>query len=265
MPVIDHNALIKPEQDLVIWRYVDLKSFESLLANKGLFFCRSDKFSDPFEGTIPKRESEFRVTTAKKIAAIHGQEITHEEAVKKSDSIGKLHKDFRRSFIVNCWHVNQGESDAMWKLYLKTNEGVAIQSKVQRLRQSFNGFVEDIYITRVRYIDFEKDIWYHRQLYPVSGYNLFTPIVHKRMAFAHESELRVFQQINDAANNEKYWDDKSNHIGKLIPTDIENLIEKIFVPPTADDIVESKVTDLLKTYGLDREIERSKLTEEPYY
>jgi len=265
MPLIDHNALIKPNQDLIIWRYLDLDKFECLLSEKGLFFCRSDKFSDPFEGSIPKKESDFRVITEMELAEIHKRKITHEEAVKNSNKTGTLHKELKRSFTVNCWHINQGESDAMWRLYLKSNEGVAIQSTVQRLHQSLDGFGEEIYITKVRYIDFDKDVWFHRELYPRKSYNIFTPIVHKRMAFAHESELRVFQQINEAVRNENYWDKKPNHMGNLIPTDIDNLIEKIILPPTADDDVKDKVVDLLKKYDLVRDIEQSKLNEEPTY
>jgi len=52
--------------------------------------------------------------------------------------------------------------------------------------------------------------------YPVKGYNLFSPIVHKRKEFIQENELRVFQQIDEAVHNEKYWDSQSNQIGKLI-------------------------------------------------
>ena len=34
---------------------------------------------------------------------------------------------------VNCWHINEHESAAMWDLYLKSNEGIAIQSTYQKL------------------------------------------------------------------------------------------------------------------------------------
>ena len=265
MPIIDHEALIKPTPEQIIWRYLDLDKFESILMDKGLFFCRSDKFSDPFEGTIPKRESEYRIITERRMAQFHKREMTHEEAVKKSEEMGNLHKRFRRAFIVNCWHINQGESDAMWRLYLKTNEGVVIQTTVNKLRESFDNSEEEIYISKVRYLDYEKKIWFHENDYPIRNYNLFTPIVHKRTAFAHENELRIFQQINEAVHNEKYWDDKSNYMGNLISCNIEHLIEKVIIPPTADEQIKNKVEEILKKHGLNREIEKSKLNEEPYY
>ena len=265
MPVRDHKAFILPDEDTVIWRYVDLEKFESMLNDKSLFFCRSDKFSDPFEGTVPKIESEFRIKTYMEFNAIQDGEINKEEAVKFSNDVAKYHKKLRSAFVVNCWHINKGESDAMWRLYLKTNEGIAIQSTVERLKQALIDYKEDIWISKVRYLDYEKDIWFHQDEYPNTGYNFFSPIIHKRLAFAHESELRIFQQINEAVGNEKYWENKPNHIGKQIPIDIENLIEKIILPPTSDEFVKNKVKGLLKKNGLNRRIEQSKLNEEPHY
>src|SRR5258708_2137823 len=128
MPVIDQEILIKPPNESIIWRYMDLDKFESILKEKGLFFCRSDKFTDPFEGSIPRINSAFRVTAEKQVAATLKRKITHEDAMNKSDNTGKLHQKFRRAFVVNCWHINQGESDAMWKLYSETKKGIAIQS-----------------------------------------------------------------------------------------------------------------------------------------
>lgn len=44
-------------------------------------------------------------------------------------------KDKKRVF-VNCWHLNEYESAAMWDLYLKNEEGVAIQTTFNRIKKS---------------------------------------------------------------------------------------------------------------------------------
>ena len=263
MPLIEHELLIKPEPDQIIWRYMDLDKFESTLSQKSLFFCRSDKFSDPFEGSIPKKEVDYRVTESLRVAGFHKREMTVAEAKEKSKEMGDFHRRFRRSFIVNCWHINKGESDAMWRLYLKTNEGVAVQSTANRLQDSLRGFNGEVMMSKVRYIDYDADIWFHREDFPYRGYNVLAPIIHKRTAFIHESELRVFQQIQEAVNNEKYWKDGEN--GKLIPCNVESLIEKVILPPTSDDDLPLKVKTLLDKYGLKKEVEKSKLIQEPYY
>ena len=265
MPIVDEDALITPDPKQIIWRYMDLEKFESTLREGSLFFCRSDKFSDPFEGTIPKKEVDYRVKAQKQVAIFFERKITHDEAVEKSKQIGRLHQRFRRAYIVNCWHMNDGESDAMWRLYLKTNEGVAIQTTVEGLYKSFEDFDEQVFISKVRYLDYERDIWFDRTEYPLTSYNLFTPIIHKRKAFAHESELRIFQQIENAVNNDEYWKNEPNYMGRLVPCNIKLLIDKIILPPTSDDSVKRKVEKMLKKYGFKVGIEKSKLNDEPYF
>jgi hypothetical protein len=57
----------------------------------------------------------------------------------------------------NSWHMNDGESDAMWKLYLKGSQGIAIQSTVERIQSSFqNTVTHPVYMALVEYIDYEN-------------------------------------------------------------------------------------------------------------
>src|SRR5207247_223935 len=83
--------------------------------------------------------------------------------------------------LMNCWHMNEGESAAMWKLYTVTNESVCIQSTYRRLRDTLP---EDQFaVSVVHYIDYESE-W-------LPEGNLMYPYVHKRRSFAHERELRA--------------------------------------------------------------------------
>ena len=45
----------------------------------------------------------------------------------------EIHKDLVKHVGVSCWHMSTCESAAMWSLYSKTNEGIAIRSTVGRL------------------------------------------------------------------------------------------------------------------------------------
>lgn len=265
MITTDQGALIECEPDSIIWRYMDLNKFNLLLSEKSLFFCRSDKFSDPYEASIPKSEAANRVIENMEIAKFYNNTTSLASAKKNSDNIRDLHIQHKKAFIVNCWHINTSESDAMWRLYLKTNEGVAIQSNYQKLSDSLNHNDEEIFISKVRYIDYQKDIWYHKEHYPFKNYNLFAPIVHKRLAFIHENELRVFQLINEAVDNSKYWLDQPNMKGKNISCDIDILIDKIILPPTADYDVQMKVESILDKYSFKKEIIESKLNDPPIY
>ena len=50
--------------------------------------------------------------------------------------MGKINKHWPKYNAINCWHMNDHESAAMWKLYLKSNEGIAVQSTYETLRDS---------------------------------------------------------------------------------------------------------------------------------
>jgi hypothetical protein len=266
MPIeLDHPALIQPDLSDIIYRYLDLEKFEKLLNDSALFFCRSDKFSDIFEGSVPRREVDYRPIESKRIASFYDRSLTDEDALQNSDVLADLHKKSKKSFVVNCWHINTNESDAMWRLYLKSNEGVAIQSTVSKLIQSFSDFNEEIYMSKIRYIDYEQDIYFDEQDYPIDSYNLISPIVHKRKAFSHESELRIFQMINDAVDDAEYWNKQPNNLGINIACNLNKLVDSIILPPTSDSIVYDKVKSLLDRHLLTFSIKKSTLDDEPIY
>ena len=163
---------IEPDLDIVVWRYMSLQKFEWLLEDKALFFCRLDMFpDDPFEGTIPKKEAEFRAKT-------------HENE-KTIENISNLHRRFKRRLTVNCWHINNSENDAMWRLYLDDNCGVTIKTTVKNLLNSFENTTEEIFCSKVRYIDYEEDIWSPPT---IKGYNMLTPFCIK--------EKSLFKKMN---------------------------------------------------------------------
>src|ERR1017187_2968717 len=44
--------------------------------------------------------------------------------------------EFNSRALISCWHENEGESVAMWKLYVSGREGVAIKTTVGRLERA---------------------------------------------------------------------------------------------------------------------------------
>jgi hypothetical protein len=47
-----------------------------------------------------------------------------------------LNKKWPRYSAINCWHTNEHESAAMWKLCLKSDEEIAVQSTYEKVRDS---------------------------------------------------------------------------------------------------------------------------------
>lgn len=169
----EHRAFEKPnDENIKIWRYLDFTKLVSLLDKQALFFCRADKLLDPFEGSYSKANIQLRPKVYKGI-------LSEKVQTKLSD----IYDYIRKCTIVNCWHISEHESAAMWKLYLKSDEGVAIQSTFKRLVESFNDYLKDVYIGKVKYIDYKTDL--------IPEGNLFFPYLHKRKSFEYEHELRA--------------------------------------------------------------------------
>ena len=146
---INHPCLILNYPDSKkIWRYMDFTKFVNLLDTESLFFCRADSFEDKWEGTFPKEMIEKFNSTEKSIPSDDGNKysLCEWQIVKEA-----------RSHLINCWHVNDYESDAMWKLYSSNRQSIAIQSTIGRLKRCFNKIAERIWIGEVEYVDFK--IW----------------------------------------------------------------------------------------------------------
>ena len=247
MTIEHHRNMIFIDPKKVLWRYIDLEKFRDMLETRSLFFCRADKFSDPFEGSIPKNEFEYR------------------EQQGYAYGMPKIHRELKKFTLINCWHINDNESDAMWRLYLKTNEGVAVQTTVGKLCNALDKSTFIFRTSKVRYINYDSQIWYHGIDYPEPGYNLYVPFVHKRIEFRHENEFRILYDVENEGHNEDYWDNQPDSMGKRFEIDIDKIIDKVILPPTADEKIEEKVKRIMIKNNINGELSYSKLKDEPYY
>lgn len=268
MPHEKHPLCTPPSNRQVkIWRYLDFPQLIQILKRDKLFFSRADNFDDPYEGTLPEEHRKFR---------------SQEESIPE-DWAEKLLPKFRRictkNTFLNCWHINEGESAAMWDLYLEANHGVCIQSTFQKLVDSIAGHEDDeIYVSKVRYIDYETDhlTGWHRDS-PLG--NSMSPFIHKRKHYDHEDELRAIvhspswrdstgeslitaETIEQAELTEEALPRKV----KPIEIDKNNLIERIHVSPNAGDWVERLLKDIVPDYGISEEkVGESGMSKEPGY
>lgn len=248
----DHPCFIAPEdKNIKIWRYMDFTKFVSLLEEKCLFLSRVDKFEDPYEGAMSHVNSRIEPSV--------WENKTPREKFNHMDMSRQMsrHRQMTRQWTyVNCWHMNNTESAAMWKLYAQTNESVAIQSTYSRLHQTLQS---EAYIGMVNYIDYEKD-W-------LPEGNGFWPYVHKRLSFEHEKELRVLHQdlpVNEEMNRFDH-DRVNNEFGKSIPIDLSVLIENVYVSPTAPHWFYNLVANVSKKYGFEFDVKQSELSKTPVF
>ncbi|MBP6933224.1 MAG: DUF2971 domain-containing protein [Candidatus Methanofastidiosum sp.] len=262
MAIIEHDFLIPIDENATLLRYMSLEKFALMLEKKSLFFCRADKFSDPFECSTPKKEFEYRKFKAMKLT---GSDENASDLRVQNFSV--FFQRVKKSTVINCWQINTHESDGMWQLYLKTNEGIAIQSNFKRIKEAFLNTPVDIYSSKVRYIDYENDIWYNAVDYPVKVLNTITSVIHKRIEFKHENEFRLFFEIPESTSDftGKYWDNQENRIGKLIPINLNSLVEKIIFAPTVDETGKNLIREIVNKSGCGFVFQDSSLTRKPNY
>lgn len=253
-----------PPTNRAIWRYMDLSKLLALLESESLYFCRCDLLGDPFEYAIPRasREAWAEDFDRSQSEAISKLDPTLSETERDS-KIVEIIANFNRprefirtahttqsvAFFVNCWHVNELESAAMWKLYLKSEEGIAVRSTVGRLRKSLEVCPENIHIGTVKYIDYDNDYVNHG--------NVFSYILHKRKSFSHEQELRAVIWKHDIVDAE------NKPAGLNAKISINDLIDKIYVAPSTAKWLTDLVQSVVRRYGLDVEVVRSGLLDPP--
>jgi hypothetical protein len=222
-----HPSVKSPPDGTKIWRFIDLSKYISLLSTRTLFFSKPENLQDPYECLPPKRNLE-SIAFDQDGSPRFGSKENVQKALQMS-------KDDRAEVVINCWHMNEHESAAMWKLYLKSEEGVAIESTFSRFRE---GLLPDgdgqTYIGEVQYVD------YRTARVPVG--NLFYTFLHKRLSFEHERELRAFRWSHE------YKDVKW---GVHIPVSPETLIERVRVSPTSGEWFCQVVKSITEKFGLD--------------
>ncbi len=246
--------------NIKVWRYIDFTKFVSLLSKNSLYFRRLDLFEDkdPFEGSLPTKNVLGRDAYIKKFwkNIIGDRDI--DDLISRNS---KLNKSIRKSLFVNCWHINKTESEAMWKLYLKSDEGIAIQSTFAKLKKCFDAEQDyDIYIGKVKYIDHSSD------RIPIN--NVFSPCLHKRESFKYERELRaVIWDIEAMKKSTGLSKDSNIQEGIYVNTNISVLIEKILLAPRTPLWFHDLVRDVADKYHakLGELVETSVLNKLPVY
>lgn len=193
-----------------VWRYLDLAKFTWLLDNRKLYLARLDLLNDPHEGSTPRL-----------LAQLRDQQLRELTEGKVNIDSGQINQRMRKSLYVNCWHLGNSESEAMWRLYCPGDNGVAIQTTYGKLVESID-HDRWLYIGHVTYIDYELGG------FPLN--NLFYPVMHKRISFAHEQEVRLVKTLS------AHWSSPdTSPPGITVEWAPEHSINAIYVNPYAPD------------------------------
>ncbi len=225
-----------PDNNQKIWRYMDFSKYKDLVTTEELHFARADKLEDPYDCS----GMQFFGEQYKQLSLANPPEV--KEWTRKVNTFGRL-------FVyLNCWHMNDVGSAALWKLYSENKyETIAIQTTFGKLESEIKDKWprDGIRISKVKYEpeDAGEPIGNppEGRLFSVLGW---ANIIYKRPSFAHEKELRAFiyQRVDklkegplrNEAHLEKLMKERDPYIRiKITPSD---LIEKVYVSPLAKDL-----------------------------
>jgi hypothetical protein len=245
-----------PALDDKLWRYMDLSKFISLISKKAIYFAAVSSFEDPYEcakGSLVNKEKWDSFYKRFFESAIRNPpegcnppldefkiKADCERLLNELSLSGRMDRD---SVFISCWHDNEFESEAMWKLYSKDyTNAVAVQTTVKRLQSALKHNT-GVCIGRVKYIDFSK------RFTPINGSYWY-----KRLSFEYEHEVRavILDRLNKLS-------------GKLLSVDLDLLIETIYVSPYAPKWFVDVVSSVCDKFGIDKPIKHSEMKQEPFY
>lgn len=246
------------EDDQSVWRYMEFAKFVAMLQQGGLYFSSVHELEDQFEGAIglARREpdwDEFYLGYFRKIVVTPppgfsqpnwSEERIESEANKLLEQL-KAGSSRARSLLVSCWHANDIESEALWRLYCPSpTPGVAIRTTVGQLWEATARDASAV-VGRVHYLDFRHSFA------TVQNERVFC----KRRSLSHECEVRVTLQ-NEHENPVK---------GKTLTCDLMALINDVIISPFAPVWFPDVVSGAIEKFGYSLEVRQSELLEEPFF
>jgi hypothetical protein len=158
--------------------------------------------------------------------------------------------------------MSEYESAAMWKMYARTEEAICIRSTFSKLSSLLP---EKANVGCVKYIDYSNTT--------IDYQNLLSPYIHKRISFEHEREVRALIIGN---NGYKAWSVEKGLLPKSempIPLEggiwqnvnLEKLIDKVYVAPTAPNWFKETVEQTIQKFDFKLAVVQSSLDDSPVW
>lgn len=126
--VIRCLAVDDVSDNAILWRYMDLAKFVSLLSESSLWLARSDTFKDQREGVFNQA---MRVYLTEELESLKGAGVN-------VDDVNATELAIRLNAFISCWHNSQTENMIMWELYGETENSIAIKTTAANLKSSFD-------------------------------------------------------------------------------------------------------------------------------
>jgi hypothetical protein len=191
-----------------VYRIISVDRLIELFSNKQNVLVSPKKWEDPFENFILKSK-----------ARLPDGEI--------------VDFGFGDDFYGQCWTRHKA-SDAMWRIYSPSSNGVRIRTTIPKLAHSLASALQpwqnvQCFIGKVKYLNNAKMMEFANTVFKgkinPQAYELAKTLLIKRPAFRHENEVRLL-----------YFEKANGISGSIYKYDIDphSLIDQIMIDPRLD-------------------------------
>ena len=213
---------------------MDLAKLISLLDTKAIWLARADTFRDKHEGRFP---DEMRSLIEKAYESFRADDPS---PVKDAEDF----QDYLlKNTFISCWHKNIDENMAMWEIYGRDTNAIAVQTTVSRIRDGTDSSGLNGHSLLFKPVVYQK-------AEDVPGVLPYEDcFFRKRPHFAFEQEARISLDTYSPATRTK-----NTSYGYQLQCSIDMLIESIYVHPDSAGWFLAVVQSIIKRYAVNAEV-----------
>ncbi len=172
------------------------------------------------------------------------------EVVKRNPML----KIFKHDVFAQCWTFNS-ETDAMWRIYSPTKQGVKVKTTIPKLINSLSDETKPIwkdgcYIGKVKYLSDTKIVSKLTAIDSASKKDAAISLLYKRKEFKHEKEVRAIFTMGGGQS-------------QSFRIDPQELFDEIIFDPRMDENIYKAFALYLKEAGYTKKIDKSTMYQLP--
>lgn len=168
----------------------------------------------------------------------------------------------REKIYGQCWTLNKDETDALWRIYTQSKNGVRVKTTIRKLFDSLFNPDDDFalikyFVGRVKYYQeteirdaFESKPVDGEILFDNSGKNIIKTMLFKRTEFLHENEVRIIFMSPEGQNKDSVY---------KYDFDAYDILDEILFDPRMEEGLFTTYSALLKKLGFNKTINQSSL------
>ena len=223
------------DQGTILWRYMDLAKFVSMLEKKAIWLARADTFGDKHEGRFPDEMLEY-INKA------------YETFDDNDNSPIKDASDFQdylvKNTFISCWHQNLEENMVMWEIYCQDKNAVAIQTTVDNIIQHINSSNLTGHSLIMKNVEYKNA----DEIPGVLSYE--DCFFRKRRHFSFEKEVRISFDTYSRVKPKK-----DTPYGYELPVFLNDMIQKVVIHPDSPKWFQEVINSIIIKYDLHVSVE----------